>query len=169
LAVLHDPELLILDEPTDGLDPNQKHEVRQQMRHLAQDLDRTIIISTHILEEADAVCTRAIIISRGKIVADETLEELVSRSRHHNAVNLRVDNDHVDKVRAELAGIPDVSSIDVVDRSSPVARLMVLPRNGKSILEEVSTRVRNRKFPIEEIRAERGHLDDVFRQLTLVD
>jgi ABC-2 type transport system ATP-binding protein len=168
-AVLHDPELLILDEPTDGLDPNQKHEVRQQMRHLAQDLDRAIIISTHILEEADAVCTRAIIISRGKIVADETLEELVSRSRHHNAVSVRVENDHVDKLHAELAGISDVSSVDFVDRSSPVAHLMVMPRNGKSILEEVSARIRNGNFPIEEIRAERGHLDEVFRQLTIVD
>ena len=167
-AVLHDPEVLILDEPTDGLDPNQKHEVRQQMRQLAEDLSRAIIISTHILEEADAVCTRAIIISRGRIVADESLEELVSRSRYHNAVSLRVGNDDVDKVRAELAGVSDVSSVDFVDRSLPVAHLMVMPRNGKSILAEVSTRVRNGKIPIEEIRAERGHLDDVFRQLTVV-
>jgi ABC-2 type transport system ATP-binding protein len=166
-AVLHDPEVLILDEPTDGLDPNQKHEVRQRMRQMAQDLNRAIIISTHILEEADAVCTRAIVISRGKIVADETIEELVSRSRYHNAVSLRVDGDHVDKLHAELAGISDVASVDFVDRSSPVAHLMVMPRNGKSILEEVSARVRNGNFPIEEIRAERGHLDDVFRQLTV--
>ena len=166
-AVLHDPEVLILDEPTDGLDPNQKHEVRQRMRQMAQDLNRAIIISTHILEEADAVCTRAIVISRGKIVADETIEELVSRSRYHNAVSLRVDDDHVDKLHAELAGISDVASVDFVDRSSPVAHLMVMPRNGKSILEEVSGRVRNGNYPIEEIRAERGHLDDVFRQLTV--
>jgi ABC-2 type transport system ATP-binding protein len=165
-AVLHDPELLILDEPTDGLDPNQKHEVRHQMRQMAEDLSRAIIISTHILEEADAVCTRAIIISRGGIVADDTLEELLSRSRYHNAVSLRVDNDQVDKVRAQLAGIPDASSIDVVDRSSTVAHLMVMPRNGKSILPEVSTRIRNGNITIEEIRAERGHLNDVFRELT---
>jgi len=167
-SVLHDPELLILDEPTDGLDPNQKHEVRQHMQQMAQDLDRAIIISTHILEEADAVCTRAIIISRGRIVADESLEDLVSRSRYHNAVSVCVGNDHVDKLHADLAGIPDVSGIEFVDRSSPIVHLMVMPRNGMSILEEVSGRVRKGNFPIEEIRAERGHLDDVFRQFTVV-
>ena len=168
-AVLHDPELLILDEPTDGLDPNQKSEVRQHMRHLARDLSKAIIISTHILEEADAVCTRTIIISRGRIIADESLEDLVSRSKFHNAVSVRVGNDYVDKIHTELAGMSDVSSIDFVDSSSLVAHLMVMPRNGKSILKEVSARFRNCNLPIEEIRAERGHLDDVFRQLTAVD
>ncbi len=73
-AMLHDPELLVLDEPTDGLDPNQKHEVRELLRGMAA--DKAIIISTHILEEVDAVCTRAMIISRGRLLIDGTPDEL---------------------------------------------------------------------------------------------
>jgi len=77
-ALLHDPEVLILDEPTDGLDPNQKHEVRQLIRRLGK--DKAIIFSTHILEEVDAATTRAVIVDRGKIVADGTPEELHAQS-----------------------------------------------------------------------------------------
>ena len=76
-ALLHDPEVLILDEPTDGLDPNQKHHVRGLIQNLSK--DKTVIISTHILEEVDAVCNRAMIISSGRIVADDTPQGLASR------------------------------------------------------------------------------------------
>ena len=77
-AILHDPDVLIMDEPTDGLDPNQKYEVRELIKGMAD--NKIVIISTHILEEVDAVCTRAIIIANGKLVADETPQELISRS-----------------------------------------------------------------------------------------
>lgn len=77
-AILHDPKILILDEPTDGLDPNQKHEVRNLIKEMAQ--DKAIIISTHILEEVDAVCTRAIIIATGNLLFDGTPKELISKS-----------------------------------------------------------------------------------------
>ena len=77
-AIVHDPQVLILDEPTDGLDPNQKHEVRTLIGEIAR--DKTIVISTHILEEVDAVCTRAIIIARGKLVADDTPAGLKARA-----------------------------------------------------------------------------------------
>ncbi len=77
-ALIHDPRILILDEPTDGLDPNQKHEVRELLNSMAK--DKSIILSTHILEEVDAICNRAIIIANGKIVADETPEELRKRT-----------------------------------------------------------------------------------------
>jgi ABC-2 type transport system ATP-binding protein len=77
-AIMHDPPVLILDEPTDGLDPNQKHEVRALINDMAG--DKTVIISTHILEEVDAVCTRAIIIAKGRIVADDTPQGLAARA-----------------------------------------------------------------------------------------
>jgi len=77
-AIVHDPKVLILDEPTDGLDPMQKHEVRTLIGEIAR--EKTIVISTHILEEVDAVCTRAVIIARGKIVADDTPAGLKSRA-----------------------------------------------------------------------------------------
>ena len=88
-ALLPDPPVLILDEPTDGLDPNQKHEVRALINEMSQ--GKIIIISTHLLEEVDAVCTRAIIIARGRIVADDTPQGLAARSRYHNAVSLQLD------------------------------------------------------------------------------
>ena len=88
VALLHDPEVLILDEPTDGLDPNQKHHVRTLLQDMAK--DKAIIISTHILEEVDAVCTRAIVIAKGRIVVDAKPAELEARSRYHNAVALRL-------------------------------------------------------------------------------
>ncbi|MFQ5483548.1 MAG: ATP-binding cassette domain-containing protein, partial [Nitrospinaceae bacterium] len=87
-ALLHDPPVLIMDEPTDGLDPNQKYEMRNVIRQMSA--EKTIILSTHILEEMEAVCSRAIIISRGKIVLDGTPDELAALSRYHNAVLVRV-------------------------------------------------------------------------------
>jgi ABC-2 type transport system ATP-binding protein len=163
-AIIHDPEVLILDEPTDGLDPNQKHEVRALIRDMAE--DKAIVISTHMLEEVEAVCSRAIIISRGSIVADGTPEELVARSTYHNAVSVRIGSDHAEKARAELGRVAGVARVEIVDRSMPVAHLMVLPEDGRVILPEVSACVRAGAFPIEEIRAERGHLDEVFRHIT---
>jgi ABC-2 type transport system ATP-binding protein len=77
-AILHDPDVLVLDEPTDGLDPNQKHAVRDLIRGMAK--DKTIIISTHLLEEVEAICTRAVIIDQGRIVADATPAALAARS-----------------------------------------------------------------------------------------
>jgi ABC-2 type transport system ATP-binding protein len=77
-AIIHDPKVLILDEPTDGLDPNQKHEVRTLINQMAK--DKIIVVSTHILEEVDAVCNRAMIIANGKVVADDTPAKLKSRS-----------------------------------------------------------------------------------------
>src|SRR2546429_8833106 len=88
-AIVHDPPVLILDEPTDGLDPNQKHEVRTLINEMAR--DKIIVISTHILEEVDAVCTRVIIIARGRIVADDTPLRLAAKSRYHNAVSLQLE------------------------------------------------------------------------------
>ena len=88
-SIIHDPDILVLDEPTDGLDPNQKHEIRQLIRKMGE--KKAIIFSTHILEEVDAVCTRAIIIDRGKIVANGTPEELRRKSEWAGAVTLRVN------------------------------------------------------------------------------
>src|SRR5205823_2379869 len=103
-AILHDPPVLIMDEPTDGLDPNQKHEVRALIRNMSR--DKVIILSTHILEEVNAVCTRAIIISRGKLLVDGTPAELESRSRLHNAVSLALQTSAAPRAREELASLP---------------------------------------------------------------
>jgi len=164
-AILHDPDVLVLDEPTDGLDPNQKHEVRQLIRDMSE--NKVIVISTHLLEEVSAVCSRAIIISRGKVVADSTPQELEARSRINNAVSIRIADDKAEEIHAQLVQISCVASVDMVDRSASIAHIMVMPQDGKPILTEISAFVRQSDFLVEEIRAERGNLDEVFRSMTL--
>ncbi|WP_050396062.1 ABC transporter ATP-binding protein, partial [Pseudomonas aeruginosa] len=106
-AILHEPRALVLDEPTDGLDPNQKHQVRELIRGLAQ--ERIVIISTHILEEVSALCSRALVIGGGRLLADSTPLELASRSRYHQAVTLYSD-EPLDAVA--LAVLPGVAGIE---------------------------------------------------------
>src|SRR5262249_46342295 len=97
-AILHEPEVLIMDEPTDGLDPNQKHHVRELIAEMAK--DKAIIVSTHILEEVEAVCTRAVVINKGRIVADGTAEDLMRLVPYHGAVTIRVAGDKAEAGRS---------------------------------------------------------------------
>jgi len=157
-AILHDPQVLILDEPTDGLDPNQKHQVRQLIKGLAQ--DKIVIISTHILEEVSAVCTRAVVIAQGRLVADGTPFELESRSRYHQAVSL-VSDEALDQ--AALAALPGVAGIEQNEREHS---LTLLAKPGEVIFPQVNELVRARGWAIKELDVERGRLDEVFRSLT---
>src|SRR5262249_39347260 len=102
-SIIHDPEVLILDEPTDGLDPNQKHEVRTLIRRMGE--KKAIIFSTHILEEVEAVCSRAIIIDRGTIVANGTPAELKARSEQAGAVTVRVGEASTKTVKSKIDGL----------------------------------------------------------------
>jgi len=164
-ALLHDPDVLILDEPTDGLDPNQKHEVRRLIRALAP--EKAIVISTHILEEVDAVCTRAIVIAAGRVLADGSPGALEARSRHHNAVRLALAQDGIDAATA-LGRLPGVAAVEpVVDDEG--SALMIFPRDGRPIIAEVTDLVRAAGWPVAALRVERGRLDDVFRAITLPD
>ena len=163
-AILHDPEVLILDEPTDGLDPNQKFEVRRLIKDMAE--KKAIVISTHLLEEVDAVCSRAIIIARGKIVADGTPDELESKSNRHNAINIHLDAEQTDLAHDALTKVDGVASVEVIEREAPIAHLRVLPESGKLLLQEVGACIRTADLSVEQMSAERGHLDDVFRQIT---
>ena len=158
-AILHDPRVLILDEPTDGLDPNQKHEVRALINAMAK--DRTIVVSTHILEEVHAVCTRAIIIARGRILADATPAELEARSRYHAAVSLTAANPAA--ARDVLARIADVEAVEVDPQDQ---RITAFPRRGRAIFGAVSETLRAQGIEVSEIQLERGRLDEVFRTVT---
>ncbi|GMQ76463.1 MAG: ABC transporter ATP-binding protein [Gammaproteobacteria bacterium] len=164
-AIIHDPQVLILDEPTDGLDPNQKHEVRKLIRGMAE--DKVIVLSTHILEEVDAVCNRAIIIAEGRIVSDGTPAELEARSRFHNAVSITVRASAADGIRDQLASLPDVRGVDVLEGHDEHVRFQVFPKGEAILIEEVGRMVRERGWEIEELRLERGQLDEVFRRVTL--
>ncbi len=161
-ALLHDPDVLILDEPTDGLDPNQKHEVRTLIREIAA--DKAIIISTHILEEVKSVCSRALIIARGRIVADGTPEELQRRSRYHNAVSLRVPESLVEPVQSSLEALPGVSSVAASDRE-----ITAFAEGGGDILSSIAPLVREAGWPVDAIIPERGSLDEMFRSVTQAD
>lgn len=161
-ALLHDPDVLILDEPTDGLDPNQKHEVRRLISTMPE---KAIVISTHILEEVDAVCTRAIVIAEGRVLADGTPGLLAARSRHHNAVRLALSQDDVDAAAA-LTRLPGVLAVEGIEDGEGRA-LMIFPRDGGSIIAEVTDLVRAAGWPVAALRVERGRLDDVFRAITL--
>ena len=158
-AILHDPKVLVLDEPTDGLDPNQKHEVRALIQAMAK--DKTIIVSTHILEEVHAVCNRAIIIARGKVLADDTPAALEARSRFHQAVSLSADN--AQAARDVLVRIGDVAAVEIDAQDQ---RVTAFPRPGKAIFGAVVDALTSSGIQVREIALEQGRLDEVFRQIT---
>ena len=166
-AILNDPEVLIMDEPTDGLDPNQKHQVRQLITEMAK--EKAIIVSTHILEEVEAVCTRAVVINRGRIVADGTAEDLMRRVPYHGAVAVRVAADKAEALKDALAAVAGVGSIETVSTSDGHLLLRAIPKNGAGIVTDVAAAIRQKSLVVEEIFVERGKLDDVFRQITTSD
>jgi ABC-2 type transport system ATP-binding protein len=166
-AILHDPPVLVMDEPTDGLDPNQKHSVRNLIRAMAA--NKAIIISTHLLEEVDAVCTRAVIIDRGRIVADGTPMSLLARSRHHNAVTLSLPAARAAAAKTVLEQQAYVAKVEEGPRHDSVATLTVFPRGHELIIENVSALAAAQKWDVKELYAEAGRLDDVFRALTTQD
>jgi ABC-2 type transport system ATP-binding protein len=161
-ALMQDPPVLILDEPTDGLDPNQKHEVRTLINEMSR--AKIIIISTHLLEEVAAVCTRAIIIARGRIVADDTPQGLAAKSRYHNAVSLQLENpQELQAARAAIEALPLVESVEISERD---ARITALPRAGAQILPALSELAARNGLRLKELQLESGRLDEVFRTIT---
>ena len=163
-SMLHDPEVLILDEPTDGLDPNQKHEVRNLIGGMAS--EKVIIQSTHILEEVEAVCTRAIIVSRGRVVSDSTPQALMERSRHHNALSLVVEQALSAVDLEALEALAPAAAVEVSVRSESRTELRIFAKAGCSLVEEVGALARERGWLLAEMHGERGRLDEVFREIT---
>jgi ABC-2 type transport system ATP-binding protein len=158
-AIIHDPKVLILDEPTDGLDPNQKHQVRRLIQNLSK--DKIVIISTHILEEVTAVCNRAIIINDGVKLFDGTPKELLGKSRYHHAVTVEFAQ-MPDSVES-LVGLAEVSSIEQNDN-----QVTVFSDSNSIIFNDVFNHIKNQQWQVNGIYAEKGRMDDVFRELTAV-
>ena len=159
-AIMHEPKVLILDEPTDGLDPNQKHHVRTLIKSLAT--DKIVIVSTHILEEVTAVCSRAVIIANGKIVADGTPAELESQSRFHQAIRVTLTDSH--DLVADLSSVPCVASVEVAEDNR--LAYTIFAAGGDSIFSQVSEIAQQKHWPISEFHVEKGQLEDVFRSVT---
>ncbi len=156
-AILHDPQVLILDEPTDGLDPNQKHEVRSLIRDMSS--EKIIVISTHMLEEVHALCNRVMIISDGRLLVDDTPAGLIARSRYHNAVTLVVEEP--ERVASILSEIPQARKVELRE-----GELTVFPAEGAHLFELISDAVKAYGWSVSELRLEAGRLDEVFRQVT---
>jgi ABC-2 type transport system ATP-binding protein len=165
-SIIHDPDILVLDEPTDGLDPNQKHEIRQLIRKMGE--TKAIIFSTHILEEVDAVCTRAIIIDRGAIVANGTPDELRRKSEWAGAVTMRVSGVAAGAVQEKLKHLPAARRVSTATNGQRVT-VTVFPRtagNGDLTREVIEA---TNGWQVEELRTEEGRLDEVFRSITMPD
>lgn len=165
-SIIHDPEYLIMDEPTDGLDPNQKQEVRAMIREMAK--QKTIILSTHILEEVDAVCTRTIIISDGRIVADDTPEGLKARSPVHGAVCFTLQNTPSNEMVQDLERISDVKAVETlaegVDNKVIVRIYPAEPLTPP--VDRVTQYLLENNVAIQSFFVEKGRLDDVFHMIT---
>ena len=166
-SIIHDPQVLILDEPTDGLDPNQKHEARQLIRRMGE--KKAIIFSTHILEEVEAVCTRAIIIDRGRIVANGTPQELKQRSDVAGAVSLRVMGVAAETVKSRLASVPGARKATIVKEDGNSVWARAYPAEGSvngSLARAVAEATTKEGWKFEELHTEEGRLDEVFRSIT---
>jgi ABC-2 type transport system ATP-binding protein len=163
-AIVHDPEVLVLDEPTDGLDPTQKHQVRSLIQAMAP--DKVIVISTHILEEIDAVCTRAALIAGGRLLLDTTPDDLAARASNHNNVVLTIDSAQSGSLTVALSGVPEIANVEQTSLDDGTVQLRIVPKGRVSVFSTVTDIVHGKGVKAREIFVERGALDQAFREVT---
>lgn len=163
-AILHDPPFLVLDEPTDGLDPNQKHEVRELIKRMGR--EKAIIVSTHILEEVEAICSRVLIIDRGKVVFNGTPDELKSRSAGRGTMTVRLSGCTAEEVKEAFAAVSGVSRVEI---TGPANGSVTCAVTGTMTPKAVGSAIRDKGWLCEELHSERGRLDEVFREITIPD
>ncbi len=160
-AILHDPPVLILDEPTDGLDPNQKHDVRALILEMAQ--DKCIVLSTHILEEVPAVCTRAIVIAKGKLRFDGTPEDMRRKAAGFGSISVQFASQ---VSSTDLEGLSGVQKVQAQPAGEGLTSFTVFPSGASNALESVTRAANDRNWNLTNISVDGGHLDEVFRQIT---
>jgi ABC-2 type transport system ATP-binding protein len=166
-SIIHDPDVLVLDEPTDGLDPNQKHEVRQLIRRMGE--KKAIIFSTHILEEVDAVCSRAIIIDRGRIVANGTPQELRRKSEWAGAVTARLSGVN-GLLKQKLSALALAKKVTVLEENTAGVLVRIFPKSANGDLaESVVGLCQSERWNLHELHTEEGRLDEVFHSITMPD
>jgi ABC-2 type transport system ATP-binding protein len=168
-SILHDPDVLILDEPTDGLDPNQKHEVRGLIKRMGA--NKAIVFSTHILEEVELACTRVIIIDRGRIVASGTPAELKARGETAGAVRLTVRGQSAQALAGAAGAIAGAAKVETLADGAGLAAVRVYPKNrgDARLAAAVAELARAQSWQVDELVTEEGRMDDVFRAITLPD
>ncbi len=169
-SIIHDPPVLILDEPTDGLDPNQKHEVRGLIKRMGE--TKAIVFSTHILEEVEAACSRAIIIDRGQIVANGTPAELKAKSDLSGAVTLKLVGVNSGLALPKLSQLAAAKRAAVVKEEGAQAILRVYPKGNSAngeLARQVADTAQRENWKFEDLHTEEGRLDEVFRSITMPD
>jgi ABC-2 type transport system ATP-binding protein len=162
-TLLHDPAVLLLDEPTEGLDPNQKQVVRDMLNQMAQ--DKIILLSTHVLEEVEAICTRAMIISEGRLQVDGTPAELKKRAPGYNTLTIELLAPAAEALPA-FGELPDVAEVVHVETAGPKLRLRLVPRNQQALAVAAIEVASRRRWLVTELRADPGRLDEVFQRIT---
>ncbi len=165
-AILHNPDVLILDEPTAGLDPRQIIETRKLITELAG--DHTIILSTHILPEVSQTCQRVVIINRGRVVAVDTPDNLTARLQGSQTLYLQVDSQGADPVPA-LEGLAGVIGVTLTDRRDDITGYLVESGRGDDIRRELSRTVVTNGWGLLELRPQQMSLEDIFLELTTDD
>jgi ABC-2 type transport system ATP-binding protein len=166
-SLLHDPDILILDEPTDGLDPNQKHEVRQLIKRMGA--DKCIIFSTHILEEVEAVCTRAIIIDQGRVVADGTPDELKGRAKRAGSVRVRIAGAAGNSIRNDLSHLTSVGNIETDSETAAGFHGLIYPKakSKSELANQIYQLSKDKNWQLGELHVDDGRLDEMFREITV--
>ena len=160
-ALMHDPQALVLDEPTDGLDPNQKDQIAALIEKISQ--KKAIILSTHILTEVESVCNRVMIINQGKVVADQLPAAMAEVSEFHNSVRLQVNECSPEEIEQHLRGVDEVADV-LYNKSNGSFRL--ISKNGSSLVDRVWEVAQSNGWDVRTLSEEKGRLEDVFRQLT---
>lgn len=162
-AMIHDPEILILDEPTTGLDPNQIVEIRKLIRELGK--EKTVILSTHILPEVEATCDRILIINKGKIVADGTADTLRRQATGSELLRLRIEDGHPQEIIAALLTLPSADKAIAADVATN--RFEVQSKPGQSSSREVFRLCVEKGWVLSELIPVETRLEDIFRNLTM--
>ncbi len=163
-AMMNDPEILILDEPTSGLDPNQIVEIRGIIKQIGK--EKTVILSTHILNEAEATCGRVLIINRGKIVADGTTETLRQAGSGDYIINISIENAILQSVEKELTSIDGVIETTHVDNDEDVLNLKLTCRSSRDLRGEIYRKIKETDWALLELYQETQSLENIFRELT---
>ncbi len=159
-AMLHRPEILVLDEPTEGLDPNQRVEIRKLINALGR--ERTVLLSTHVMQEVEATCTRLIIVSHGKLAADGTVGDLLAGQAELASYTVEAQGDGVAQALAALPGVENHSTESVEGRT----RVKLMARGPADLRPAISGLARDRNWTLWELHRERASLEQLFRQLT---
>ena len=163
-ALIHDPDVLILDEPTDGLDPNQKYEMRKLIKNIST--NKAIVISTHILEEVEAVCSRAIIIANGKILANETPEILGNMFANKNTVSIKIAAQLDKSLIKDIKSALNYTDVIIQTYNKKLFEISISDVKDNLNLNKIMAEIKQFKFNIDEAGFLKSNLDDVFRKIT---